>query len=105
MLVAGGLQDLGCDQLTLAAHHAVERAGAVLDQLGGDERAAVAAGEDEALRPALTRLPREVEDFGDVGEVVEREADCLRLEALELTEVVLVGENLQIGRASCRERG
>src|SRR6185436_2043611 len=76
------------------------RAGTVLDQLAGDERAAVAAREDEALRPALSRLAGEVEHLGHVGEVVEREPDRLRREARHLTEVVLVGKDLQIEQAN-----
>ena len=68
----------------------------MLEQLGGDERPAVAAGEDEALRLALPRLPGEIEHLGDVGEVVQREADRLGLEGLELAEVVLVAEDLQV---------
>src|SRR4030095_15092219 len=51
----------------------------------------------------------EVEHLGDVGEVVQAEADRLGLERLELTEVILVLEDLQVeqptlmtGLAHCR---
>jgi hypothetical protein len=109
LLVAHRLQQLGCDQLALAAHDAVQAARPVLDQLGRDERSAVAAGEDEALRLQLPRLPGEVEHLGHVGEVVQAEADRLGLERRELTEVVPMVEDLQVeqpnlmtGLAHCR---
>src|SRR5256885_3463949 len=47
--VAPGLEDARRDDLALAAHHAIDGAGSVLEQLGGDEGAAVAAHQDEAI--------------------------------------------------------
>ncbi len=85
--------------LALAAHDAVERAGRVLEQLPGDERRAVAAGEDEGLRPPAARGHGQVEHLGDVGQVVQREADRARLEGVQLTDVVLVAEDLEVEEA------
>ena len=53
-------------------------------------------GEHEAAREPPLRLPREVEHLGHVGEVVEREANRLRPERVELADVVAVTEDLQI---------
>ena len=54
------------------------------------------AGKDEALGPASFRLLGQVEDLGHIGQIVERKADGLRLEALDLPPVVLMLENLEI---------
>jgi len=47
----------------------------VLQDLVGDERAAVTAGEDEAAGPPCLGELGQVDHLGNVGEVVEREAD------------------------------
>src|SRR5262249_303763 len=85
--------------LALAAHDAVERAAGVLEQLPGDERGAVATGEDEGLRPPAARGHGQVEHLGDVGQVVQREPHCARLEGVQLTDVVLVAEDLEVEEA------
>jgi hypothetical protein len=98
-MIADRLQHARCDQLAFAAHDALEGAARVIEQLWPDERPAVAAGEHEAVRPEPTGLARKVEDFGDIGKIVEREADGPRLEAPQLREVVARREDLEIQQA------
>src|SRR6266540_3197033 len=94
-----GLEELGGDDLALAAHHAVHRARRVLEDLLRRERRAVPTREDEALRRSRARGLREVDHFRDVREVVQREADRLRLPLVEEAEVVGVLEALEIEEA------
>ena len=65
----------------------------------------MAADHDEAVGRAPPRLLGEVDDLGDIGEIVEREADGLRLELGELAAVVVVAEDLQIEEAHVVARG
>jgi hypothetical protein len=87
-------QDDRC--FALPAQHAVDRALAVAEDLLGREGAAVAAGEDEAAGPALARRLGEVQDLGDIGEIVEGEGHRIGLPAVEQAEVVRLGLDLQV---------
>ena len=94
--VADRVEHARDDHLALAADDAVDGAPRVLEELGGDERGAVAADEDEAVAaPALGRL-RQIDDLGHIGEVIHREADDLGPEALELPRVIPGREGLQV---------
>src|SRR6185369_1213770 len=71
--ITPGFQHAGRDHLTLATHHAVDGSVRVLQELLRDERAAVPAHDDEAVGSSPPGLLGQVNDLGDVGQVVERE--------------------------------
>ncbi len=48
------------------------------------------------MRRTAMRFLREVNDFGDVREIVERKSDRVGLPIVERAEVIAVTENLQI---------
>jgi hypothetical protein len=85
--------------LPLAPHHGIDGPRRVLQQLGGDERGAVAAHEHERPWPARPGGLREVDHLRHVGQIVQREPDRARLELRQLTGVVGVIEHLQIEQA------
>ena len=81
----------------------------MLENLVGDERAAVPAGKDEAVLQQPFHVLGEIDHLGHVGEIVEREADRVGAEALELGEQIAMFKNLQVqdshvvaGRTRCR---
>jgi hypothetical protein len=95
----GGLQQAGGDRLALPGHDAVDGAVGVGQDLVGDERDAVAAGEDERGRPAVTDGPGEVDHLRHVGQVVQREADRVGPERRHLAPQVAVAVDLQVQQA------
>src|SRR5579875_1226446 len=54
------------------------------------------ADEDEAFRQHPLHIAGEIDDLRNVGEIVQREADCARLKILQLAVEGLVIENLEI---------
>ena len=68
----------------------------MLEELVGDERRAVTA--DEHVRPGQELLggARQLDHFGRVGEVIEREADRIGSESPQRFLVVAVPEDLQV---------
>ncbi len=97
--IADRLEHPRRDDLALAAHDAVDRALGVLEELGGDERGAVAAHEHERVRPPRLRVLGQIDHLGHVREVVHGEADRLRREGGQLLPVIDVGEDLQVEQA------
>ena len=91
-----GLEHARSDRLTLAAHHAVDRPVGVRQQLPGDEGCAVAAHQHPAVGQDVLRLAREVDDLGDVGQVVEGEADHLGPPGAERPAIVAMPEDLEV---------
>ena len=67
----------------------------VLQQFVRDERAAVASGEYEAAAKPL-HVGGQIDHFGHVGEIVQREADRLGPKTLEFREQVAMFENLKV---------
>ena len=74
--------------LGLAAHDAVERTFAVLENFPGGERGAMTSGEQETVARAGPRSFGQIDDFRNVGEVIQREANRVRLPGVEFMEVV-----------------
>ena len=68
----------------------------MLEDFVRDERAAMPAGEDEAILHQALHVLGEIDHLGHVGEIVEREADRIGAEALELGEQIAMLENLQV---------
>ena len=86
-------------RLALALEHAVDRAVRVGEERGGDERGAVAADHDRRGGEVLLRGLGQIDDLGDVGEVVAGEDDHVRAPAFDQPMVMAVGLHLQIEQA------
>src|ERR1700682_6555759 len=73
-----------------------------------DNRAAVASGEYEASSKPL-HVGGQIDHFGHVGEIVQREADRVGPKAFQFREQVAMLENLKVEypdlMASCAHRG
>jgi hypothetical protein len=94
--IADRLEQQGRDHLALAADDAVDGAVGVVEELGGDERRAVAAHEDEGrVAPGLGLLGQ-VHHLRDVGPVVDREAHRPGGEGFELARALGRWEDLQV---------
>jgi hypothetical protein len=82
--------------LPLATEDAIDRALGLLEEFLRDEGSAVPPDEDEAFREAMFRRPGELNYFGNVGEVVQRESDSLRFKVAQFLKIVIVSEDLQV---------
>ena len=87
------------DDFALAARDHVDRAGAVLEHLLGDERHAVAADDDQAFRMLAPDDLGQVDHLWHVGEVVHAEHDGLGSERPQLTDERRGGFGLQVDEA------
>ena len=67
----------------------------MLQKFVGDERAAMAPGEYEAAAKPLD-VGGQIDHFGHVGEIVQREADRVGPKALEFRKQVAMLENLKV---------
>ena len=68
----------------------------MLEDFIRDKRPAMPTGEDEAVLHQPLHVLGEIDHLGHVGEIIEREADRIRLEALDLGKQVAMLENLEV---------
>src|SRR6516162_6669978 len=73
--------------LAFSFQHAVDGARAMLDDRGGGERGAMAPDADEYLRETDFRSFGEIDDLGNVRQIVARESDNVRPPAFEHSEL------------------
>ncbi|CAM3089590.1 hypothetical protein STAL104432_13155 [Streptomyces albus] len=90
------LQQGDDDRLALAAGDRVHRALGLFEHVIADEGDAVAPEEDEAAGGRGLGTVGDLDGLGDVGQVVEGDAERLGLEGAQLTVEQLVREHLQI---------
>ena len=83
-------------RLALALHDAIDGSAGVLEELLRDERGAVAPDEHEGVGPPGASQLRQIDDLGNIRQVVARECHHVRLPVIDEPEVVLVRGRLQI---------
>src|SRR4029077_3213512 len=82
--------------LALATNNRVDIAARMRKEFMGEDRAAMASGEDEASLAKPLHVGGEIDHFGYVGEIVQREADRFGPKGLEFRKQVAMLENLKV---------
>ena len=95
-IVRRRLEELRNDLFAFALDDAVDGPARMLEDLPRRERGAVTAHEEEAAREPPLGLLGEIDDLGDVGQVVDAEADGVGCPVIQETEVVGMAEHLQV---------
>ena len=86
-------------RLALALEHAVNRAPAMRDDGGRGEGRAVTADADEDAGEARFRRFGEIDDLGDIGQVVAGKRDDIRPPALDGSEICTVVFDLKVDQS------
>ena len=95
-IVLDGFEQCVHRGFALALDDAIDRPAGVLEQVPSDEGGAVAPHEHEAPGVPRTGQLRQIDDLGNIRQVVARECHHVRLPVIDEPEVVLVRGRLQI---------
>ena len=96
----GRIHELRGGRLAFALEHAVDRSLGMLEQVAGHERGAVAAHEDEGLRTQRPRGPCQVDQLGNVRQIVAGECHNIGSPLVDLPEEVGMTLHLEIEQAN-----
>src|SRR5262245_50227081 len=87
-------------RFAFADQHTIHSAVGVPQDFFGDKRNTVSTDTGECFRKQGTRSASEIDDFWNVGEVIDRERDDIRVPAFNQAEKILVRFALQIDQAN-----
>ncbi len=93
---ADRIDELRDDRLAFALEHAVNGSRGMLEKVAGNERGAVAANEDERRRTQRPRSLRQVNQLGNVRQIVARECNNIGPPFFELSEKLGMTLHLEI---------